>query len=49
MLYEVITSRGAFRGEPDMPGYGASKAGLNAMSQSMAVALAPYGIRNNFV
>ncbi len=27
-----------------MPGYGASKAGLNAMSQSLAVALAPYGI-----
>jgi len=39
-----VSSRGAFRGEPDMPGYGASKAGLNAMSQSMAVALAPYGI-----
>jgi NAD(P)-dependent dehydrogenase (short-subunit alcohol dehydrogenase family) len=39
-----ISSRGAFRGEPDMPAYGASKAGLNAMSQSLAVALAPHGI-----
>lgn len=34
-----ITSRGAFRGEPDAPAYGASKAGLNAMSQSLAKAL----------
>lgn len=39
-----ISSRGAFRGEPDAPAYGASKAGLNAMSQSLAVALAPHGI-----
>jgi NAD(P)-dependent dehydrogenase (short-subunit alcohol dehydrogenase family) len=39
-----ISSRGAFRGEPDHPGYGASKAGLNALSQSLAVALAPYNI-----
>ena len=39
-----ISSRGAFRGEPDHPAYGASKAGLNAMSQSLAVALAPFGI-----
>ncbi|MDB5140082.1 MAG: NAD(P)-dependent dehydrogenase, short-chain alcohol dehydrogenase family [Mucilaginibacter sp.] len=39
-----ISSRGAFRGEPDNPAYGASKAGLNAMSQSLAVALAPHGI-----
>jgi NAD(P)-dependent dehydrogenase (short-subunit alcohol dehydrogenase family) len=35
-----ISSRGAFRGEPDAPAYGASKAGLNALSQSMAQALA---------
>ncbi len=34
------TSRGAFRGEPEMPAYGASKAGLNAMSQSLAQKLA---------
>ncbi len=36
-----ISSRGAFRGEPDAPAYGASKAGLNALSQSLAKALAP--------
>ncbi len=39
-----VSSRGAFRGEPDSPAYGASKAGLNAMSQSLAKALAPHGI-----
>ncbi len=39
-----VSSRGAFRGEPEAPAYGASKAGLNAMSQSLAVALAPHGI-----
>lgn len=39
-----VSSRGAFRGEPDHPAYGASKAGLNAMSQSLAVALAPHNI-----
>ncbi len=39
-----ISSRGAFRGEPRAPSYGASKAGLNAMSQSLAQALAPYNI-----
>ncbi|MEP7272360.1 MAG: SDR family NAD(P)-dependent oxidoreductase, partial [Acidobacteriota bacterium] len=39
-----ISSRGAFRGEPDAPAYGASKAGLNAMSQSLAQALAPHKI-----
>jgi len=39
-----ISSRGAFRGEPDAPAYGASKAGLNAMSQSMAQALAPHKV-----
>ena len=39
-----ITSRGAFRGEPDAPAYGASKAGLNSMSQSLAQALAPHHI-----
>jgi 3-oxoacyl-[acyl-carrier protein] reductase len=40
-----VTSRGAFRGEPDTPAYGASKAGLNAFTQSMALALAPLDIR----
>ena len=39
-----ISSRGAFRGEPAAPAYGASKAGLNAMSQSLAKALAPKGV-----
>jgi len=39
-----VSSRGAFRGEPDTPAYGASKAGLNAFTQSMALVLAPHGI-----
>jgi NAD(P)-dependent dehydrogenase (short-subunit alcohol dehydrogenase family) len=39
-----VSSRGAFRGEPDNPAYGASKAGLNAFAQSMALALAPHDI-----
>ena len=39
-----VSSRGAFRGEPDNPAYGASKAGMNAFAQSMALALAPVGI-----
>jgi 3-oxoacyl-[acyl-carrier protein] reductase len=39
-----VSSRGAFRGEPRHPAYGASKAGLNAFGQSMAQALAPHGI-----
>jgi NAD(P)-dependent dehydrogenase (short-subunit alcohol dehydrogenase family) len=39
-----VSSRGAFRGEPNTPAYGASKAGLNAFAQSMALVLAPHGI-----
>jgi 3-oxoacyl-[acyl-carrier protein] reductase len=39
-----VSSRGAFRGEPGQPAYGASKAGLNAFGQSLARALAPRGI-----
>jgi 3-oxoacyl-[acyl-carrier protein] reductase len=39
-----VSSRGAFRGEPGQPAYGASKAGLNALGQSLAVALAPFGV-----
>jgi len=39
-----VSSRGAFRGEPEAPGYAASKAGLNALSQSLAQRLAPHGI-----
>ena len=39
-----VSSRGAFRGEPTSPAYGASKAGLNALSQSLAIYLAPKDI-----
>jgi 3-oxoacyl-[acyl-carrier protein] reductase len=39
-----VGSRGAYRGEPDNPAYGATKAGLHALGQSLAVSLAPYGI-----
>lgn len=39
-----VSSRGAFRGEPSGMAYGASKAGLNSLGQSMAKALAPYNI-----
>ncbi len=39
-----VSSRGAFRGEPDQPAYGASKAGLNALAQSLAQQLARYGV-----
>ncbi|MDX1632151.1 MAG: SDR family oxidoreductase [Thermoanaerobaculia bacterium] len=39
-----VSSRGAFRGEPEAPAYGASKAGLNALGQSLARALAPHGV-----
>lgn len=40
-----VSSRGAFRGEPEAPAYGASKGGLNALGQSLAIALAPRGIK----
>ena len=39
-----VTSRGAFRGEPNNPAYGAGKAGMNALSQSLAQHLAPHNI-----
>jgi NAD(P)-dependent dehydrogenase (short-subunit alcohol dehydrogenase family) len=39
-----VSSRGAFRGEPDAPAYGASKAGLNALGQSLAKAVGGEGI-----
>jgi len=39
-----VSSRGAFRGEPTHPAYGASKAGLNSLGQSMAQALGGHGI-----
>ena len=39
-----VASRGAFRGEPKAPAYGASKAGMIAFGQSLARALGPHGI-----
>ncbi|MCF8378245.1 MAG: SDR family oxidoreductase [Bacteroidales bacterium] len=39
-----ISSRGAFRGEPDAPAYGASKAGMNSFGQSFARAFAKHNI-----
>lgn len=39
-----VGSRGAFRGEPDVPAYGASKAGVHALGQSLAVSLGGHGI-----
>ncbi len=39
-----VGSRGAFRGEPKAPAYGASKAGLAAFGQSMAKELGSLGI-----
>ncbi len=40
----TVGSRGAYRGEPTAPAYGASKAAVHALTQSLAVALAPRGI-----
>jgi len=39
-----VSSRGAFRGEPGQPAYGASKAGIVAFGQSLSRSLGPYGI-----
>lgn len=39
-----VSSRGAFRGEPQHTAYGASKAALNSLTQSLAVELGPRGI-----
>ena len=39
-----VSSRGAFRGEPEHSAYGASKAGLNALTQSLAKELGKHGI-----
>lgn len=39
-----VGSRGASRGEPGAVAYAAAKAGLTAMGQSLAQALAPHGI-----
>jgi NAD(P)-dependent dehydrogenase (short-subunit alcohol dehydrogenase family) len=40
----MVGSRGAYRGEPQVPAYGASKAGMHSLAQSLAVDLAPHGI-----
>ena len=40
----MVGSRGASRGEPGAVAYGAAKAGLTAMGQSLALALAPHGV-----
>ena len=40
----TVGSRGAYRGEPLAPAYGASKAAVHSLTQSLAVALARYGI-----
>lgn len=39
-----VSSRGAFRGEPHAPAYGASKGGMNSLGGSMAKLLAPHKI-----
>lgn len=39
-----VGSRGAFRGEREHPAYAATKAGLQALGQSLALTLAPHGI-----
>jgi NAD(P)-dependent dehydrogenase (short-subunit alcohol dehydrogenase family) len=39
-----VSSRGAYRGEPEHTSYGASKAGMSALSQSLAKELAPHKI-----
>jgi NAD(P)-dependent dehydrogenase (short-subunit alcohol dehydrogenase family) len=39
-----VASRGAFRGEPSSPAYGATKAGIIAFGQSLARALGEYDI-----
>lgn len=40
-----VSSRGAYRGEPDAPAYGASKAGLSALTGSLAKRFGEQGIR----
>lgn len=39
-----ISSRGAFRGEPEAPAYAVSKAGVNALTQSLAKYLGAYNV-----
>jgi len=40
----TVGSRGAYHAAPEVPAYGASKAAVQSMTQSLAVALAPRGI-----
>jgi len=40
----TVGSRGAYRGEPTAPAYGASKAAVHSLTQSLAVSLAPLGV-----
>ena len=40
----MMGSRSAFRGAPDYPAYGASKAAMTALGQSLAAVLAPHQI-----
>lgn len=44
-----VGSRGAFRGEPFSWSYGASKAGMHALAQNMAMSLGKYGVVVNAV
>ncbi len=39
-----VGSRGAYRGEPDVPAYGATKAGVHSLGQSLALSLGRHGI-----
>ncbi|CAM5612510.1 SDR family NAD(P)-dependent oxidoreductase [Streptomyces purpurascens] len=39
-----VGSRGAYRGEPDAPAYGATKAALHSLTQSLAQSLGPLGV-----
>ncbi|WP_130796639.1 SDR family NAD(P)-dependent oxidoreductase [Streptomyces otsuchiensis] len=39
-----VGSRGVYRGEPDAPAYGAAKAGLHSLTQSLAQSLGPLGV-----
>ncbi len=40
----MVGSRGAYRGEPDVPAYGATKAAVHSLAQSLAISLAPHRI-----
>ena len=44
-----ISSRGAFRGEPDAPAYGASKAAVGSLTKTLAVEWSRYGVTVNAI